>query len=77
MIPRQYRPRLVKAGWGGMQDKWPAAYAFMEHYELGGADQQIMMKAIDVDGQKLEDVVAAWIDDNQATWKPWVEKATN
>jgi glycine betaine/proline transport system substrate-binding protein len=68
---------VTKSVWAGVQDKWPAAYAFMEQYQLSGADQQVMMKAIDVDGQKLDDVVAAWIDGNQSTWKPWAEKAKN
>ncbi len=39
-------------------------------------DQQPMMGAIDVDGQSVEEVVAAWMADNEASWKPIVDAAT-
>jgi len=68
--------RIFKAGWSGMQDKWPAAYEILTNYELSVADQQPMMGAIDVDGGSVEEVVAAWMSANEATWKPVVDAAT-
>ncbi|NRB03651.1 MAG: ABC transporter substrate-binding protein [Rhodobacteraceae bacterium] len=68
--------RIFKAGWAGMEEKWPAAYEILSNYTLDVADQQPMMGAIDVDGGSVEEVVAAWMDANEATWKPVVDAAT-
>ena len=37
--------------------------------------QNALMLEIDNKGRKLEDVIAEWIDANEATWSPWVEAA--
>ena len=68
--------RIFKAGWSGMADTWPAAYEILSNYQLDVADQQPMMGAIDVDGGKVEDVVAAWMADNEGKWRPVVDAAT-
>ena len=68
--------RIFKAGWSGMADKWPAAFEILSNYTLDVADQQPMMGAIDVDGGSVEEVVAAWMAANEATWKPVVDAAT-
>ncbi len=68
---------VTKSVWAGMQDKWPAAFEFIKQFELSGADQQLMMKAIDVDGKELATVVNEWIDANESTWKPMTEVAMN
>lgn len=69
--------RIFKAGWSGLQDKWPAAYQILSNYQLGVADQQPMMGAVDVDGGSVEDVVSTWIAENESTWKPVVDAAIN
>jgi len=68
--------RIFKAGWSGMADTWPAAYEILSNYALSVGDQQPMMGAIDVDGGSVEEVVAAWMAANEATWKPVVDAAT-
>ena len=68
--------RIFKAGWSGIEAKWPAAFAILSNYQLDVADQQPMMGAIDVDGGSVEEVVAAWMAANEATWKPVVDAAT-
>ena len=68
--------RIFKAAWSGMADKWPAAHEILSNYELSVEAQQPMMGAIDVDGQSVEEVVAAWMAENEATWKPIVDAAT-
>jgi ABC-type proline/glycine betaine transport system substrate-binding protein len=30
-------------------------------------------KEVDVDGKAVADVAQAWVDANEATWKPWTE----
>ncbi len=68
--------RIFKAGWSGLAEKWPAAHEILSNYQLSVADQQPMMGAIDVDGGSVEEVVAAWMAANEATWKPVVDAAT-
>jgi glycine betaine/proline transport system substrate-binding protein len=68
--------RIFKAGWVGMQDKWPAAYEILSNYALSVEAQQPMMGAIDVDGGSVEDVVAKWMADNESSWRPVVDAAT-
>ncbi len=58
-----------------MKDKWPAAFRLLQNYTLTNDDQNPMMKAIDVDGRDLVEVVSEWVEANEARWKPWVEKA--
>lgn len=70
------RGYIKKMAWKGMQDKWPAAHKFLKAYQLRNEDQIPMMNKIDQENQKLEDVVKAWVDANEATWQPWVKAAS-
>jgi glycine betaine/proline transport system substrate-binding protein len=38
--------------------------------------QEPMIEAIDVDGQSLDSVTSRWVADNNAAWRPLVDKAT-
>ncbi len=67
--------RIFKAGWSGMQEKWPAAFEILSNYTLSVEDQQPMMGAIDVDGGSVEEVVAAWMTANEDRWRPVVDAA--
>ena len=69
--------RIFKAGWSGFAEKWPAAYEILDNYKLSTEQQQPLMGAVDVDGRKVEEVVAEWMAANETTWKPVVEAATN
>lgn len=68
--------RIFKASWSGFEEKWPAGFEILSNYQLLVEDQQPMMGAVDVDGQSVEEVVAAWMAANEATWKPVVDAAT-
>ena len=68
--------RIFKAGWAGIQDKWPAAFEILTNYTLSVEDQQPMMGAVDVEGGSVEEVVASWMAGNEAKWKPVVDAAT-
>jgi glycine betaine/proline transport system substrate-binding protein len=70
------RGYIKKMAWTGLKDKWPAAYELLSAYTLTNDDQIPMMNAIDQEGNKLEDVISAWVDANEAKWKPWVDAAT-
>lgn len=67
---------IVKFAWPGLKDKWPAAYRFLKAYQMTNDHQGPMAMAIEVDGQKVADVVKKWVDENEAVWKPWVDQAT-
>lgn len=69
--------RIFKASWSGMEEKWPAAFEILSNYELAVEDQQPMMGAVDVDGGAVEEVVATWMSENEAKWKPVVDAALN
>ena len=64
-----------KVAWTGMADKWPVGYKFLKNFQLDDEDQIPMMAAIDVNGEDLETVVNAWVDQNEAKWKPLVDQS--
>ena len=68
--------RIFKAGWSGLEEKWPAAFEILSNYQLSVEAQQPMMGAVDVDGGTVEDVVAAWMSENESSWRPVVDAAT-
>lgn len=66
-----------KTAWVGTDKKWPAAYAFLKNFQMSAEDQIPMMAAIDVHGEDLDEVTKAWVGENEATWRPWVDAALN
>ena len=54
--------RIFKVAWSGFEEQWPAAYEILEAYQLATEDQQPMMGAVDVDGQSVEEVAAAYVE---------------
>lgn len=69
--------RIFKTAWSGFAEKWPAAYEILTNYRLSTEAQQPLMGAIDVDGGAVEEVVAAWMAENEGSWKPVVDAALN
>jgi glycine betaine/proline transport system substrate-binding protein len=67
--------RIFKAGWSGLEDKWPAAFEILSNYQLSVEAQQPMMGAIDVDGGSVQEVVSAWMAANESAWRPVVDAA--
>jgi glycine betaine/proline transport system substrate-binding protein len=64
---------LKIAAWDGMKDKWPAAYATLQKVTFTNAQIAEMAKLVDVDGMEPEDAATAWLEANEAVWKPWTE----
>ncbi|MEM7528361.1 MAG: ABC transporter substrate-binding protein [Pseudomonadota bacterium] len=69
--------RVFKTSWSGFEEKWPAAFEILENFTMATADQQPLMGKIDVDGASVEDAVAAWMAENEGTWKPVVDAVVN
>ncbi|WP_317057430.1 ABC transporter substrate-binding protein [Roseovarius rhodophyticola] len=57
----------------GFATDYPGANAIFEAMSLDNSVQNALMLEIDQKGRPLEEVVAEWIDANEATWKPWVD----
>lgn len=66
---------VYKLVWAGMEEQWPAAHRFLEAFQLTNADQVVMIKEVDLEGQPIDEVVAKWINDNEATWSAWMDSA--
>jgi glycine betaine/proline transport system substrate-binding protein len=64
---------LKIAAWDGMEEAWPAAYAVLQKVSFTNAQIAEMAKLVDVDGMEPEDAATAWLEANEAVWKPWVE----
>jgi glycine betaine/proline transport system substrate-binding protein len=64
-----------KVAWEGMAEKWPAATEFLKAFQMTDKTQIPMMAAVDVEGKDLGEVTSAWVEENQATWTPWVDAA--
>lgn len=54
---------------------FPGAAKLYEMMSIDNATQNALMLEIDNKGRKLEEVIAEWVDANEATWSPWVEAA--
>lgn len=67
------KPRgpIWKVAWSGMKDKWPGAYAALKGFTIANDEMSQMIVAVDLDGQKIDDVVAKWIKDNESRWQAW------
>lgn len=69
-------PDVSKVVWSGFGEKWPAAYELLKQFQMQAEDQQKMMLRVDQNGDKVDVVARDWIEANEATWKPWVDAAT-
>lgn len=67
--------RVEKIIWSGAEAKWPAAYKMLTALTITNADENAAILEIDTKGRPLEEVVAEWIDNNEARWKPWIDAA--
>lgn len=63
---------LKKAAWDGMKDKWPEAYEVLTNISFTNPQISEMARLVDVDELEPEDAAAAWLEDNEAVWKPWI-----
>ena len=64
---------IWKVGWSGVKDKWPKAYAAIKAFNINNEEMGAMITDVDLNGKSVDDVVAAWMDANEARWKEWVK----
>jgi len=68
------KPRgpIWKVGWAGVKDKWPGAHKAIKAFTLDNDEMSQMIVAVDLEGRKIEEVVADWIAKNESRWKAWI-----
>ncbi len=66
---------LFKVVWSGFSGKWPAAHEILKQITIKTADQQALMASVDQNGEKVEEVVASWISENQSAVDGWIASA--
>ena len=64
-----------KVAWSGFEGKWPAAFKMLSMMSLTNADQNAGILEVDNKGRDIHEVAAEWLENNQATWTPWIDAA--
>ena len=60
-----------------MKDKWPEAYNVAKNYTFDAKELGLLAGEVDLNGKTIEDVAQAWVDNNEAKWKPWTTTQSN
>ena len=70
------KPRgpIWKAAWSGLKDKWPGAHKAIQAFELNNDEMGQMVAKVDLEGGKVEDVVAEWVQAHEPRWREWIAK---
>ncbi len=68
------KPRgpIWKVAWSGLKDKWPGAHKAITNFSITNEEMGAMVAAVDLEGKKVEDVVADWMAKNEDRWKAWI-----
>jgi glycine betaine/proline transport system substrate-binding protein len=64
---------IFKAGWAGLEGKWPGAAKAITAFQLTNEEMGAMVGKVDVDGMSIEDVVDEWMTANEARWTAWIQ----
>ena len=64
---------IWKAGWAGLETKWPGAAKIIRAYQMSNDDMANMVYQVDVEGQAIDAVVADWLTKNETVWQAWLK----
>lgn len=69
------KPRgpIWKVAWSGVEDKWPGAHAIIKSFNIDNQEMGDMVAKVDLESEKLEDVVANWMTTNESRWQEWIK----
>jgi glycine betaine/proline transport system substrate-binding protein len=69
------KPRgpIWKVAWSGVKDKWPGAYKAIKNFKINNDEMGNMISDVDLNGKKVETVVATWIRKNKSRWSRWIK----
>ncbi len=62
---------IKKVGWKAGEAKWPCAYEAVRNFFINNDTMGALIVEVDLDGKSVDEVVEAWIQGNQSTWKKW------
>jgi len=65
---------IWKVAWSGLKDKWPGAHEAIKAFTVSNDEMGAMITKVDLEGQKVEEVVAEWVGANEAKWSEWIRK---
>ena len=63
---------IKKVGWKAGEEKWPGAYKAVRNFHIENDEMSQLIVQVDLEGKKLEDVVAEWISNNEDRWQAWL-----
>ena len=63
---------IMKLNWPGLQDHAPEAYQFLQNLSIDNDQQNEMVLNVGQEGMTPVEAAQIWIDDNEATWRPWI-----
>jgi glycine betaine/proline transport system substrate-binding protein len=64
---------IKKVGWKAGEKKWPGAYKAVRNFHIENAAMSRMIVEVDLNGKSVDETVAKWMAENQATWKAWIK----
>lgn len=64
---------IWKIAHAGGEAVWPKAYAAMRNVAFDNATMDMLVAKVELDGQSVEDVVAAWMSENESVWMAWAK----
>lgn len=64
---------IKKVAWKGMQKKWPAAFKAVQGFKINNKQVGKLIVEVDLEGKKVDTVVAKWMKDNKSTWQKWTK----
>jgi glycine betaine/proline transport system substrate-binding protein len=67
------KPRgpIWKVAWSGVKDKWPGAYEILKDFRISNDEMSGLIVKVDLEGEKIDDVVAGWLSANESKWQAW------
>jgi glycine betaine/proline transport system substrate-binding protein len=63
---------LYKAISADLESKNPAAFGFLQKFELTDTDQNTITSYKNVDDMTIEEAAQKWVDENESTWQEWL-----
>jgi len=63
---------IKKVGWKGGEKKWPGAYKAVRNFHIENDEMSALIVDVDLNGRKVDEVVAEWIKNNETRWKKWL-----
>ncbi len=69
------KPRgpIWKVAWAGLKDKWAGAHKTISAFNVSNDEMGAMVVDVDLNGKKVDEVVADWMAKNESRWSVWIK----